>query len=283
MKLKELLKHHNIDWPSNATHVVQDKDGWIKFAENSNIKLLPNGCWDRGSCPQSKGYVVPNLPLASDWDTAIVAKQNWIQITKEQIKSIPVGSPIRVGGEETLLSYHYRVPTDYGFDTEHEIQKLKGSIFGNSDWDKNIKVEVLMNQGHPHAKLMLQYAQDAMTTSEPWKLWQVQDGDFGGPKGEWSNLEEYSNLWIIGKNYRRKPITKLIHGVEVPDIIFTPEDNEYYFYPDPTKPRMYEMEYFHKYAEECEHRLTNKMCYPTTDEGRQAAILHAKAMLGVQS
>lgn len=207
-------------------------------------------------------------------------KQSWIRITKKQIKSIPVGSPIRINGTETILSYHYKAPSDYGFNTKHVVQDLGGSTFGSFDWNKNIKVEVLMNQGHPHAELMLQYAQDAMTTTVPWKLWEYCSQSNG-----WISFTSGSPNWLEHIAYRRKPISKpiprLIHGVEVPDISYTPEDNEYYFYPDPTKPFMYEMEYFHKYAEECGHRLTNKMCYPTTDEGREAAILHAKIMLGI--
>lgn len=209
-------------------------------------------------------------------------KENWVEITKEQIKSIPVGSPIRVDGTETILSYHYKAPSDYGFDTKHEIQKLGGSTFGGPDWNKNIKVEVLMNQGHPHAELMLQYAQDAMTTSEPWKLWQVQDGGFGGPKGEWWNLEEYSNLWIIGKNYRRKPITKLIHGVEIPDISFTPAYLQNYWFPNPSTDGFCHQTRYAALSSGDIHRLNHNLCYPYTEKGKQAAILHAKAMLGIK-
>lgn len=163
---------------------------------------------------------------------------------------------------------------------------LMGSIVGlqvSSDWNTAI-VGRHWFEGHPHAELMLQYAQDAMTTSEPWKLWQVQDGDFGGPKGEWWNLEEYSNLWIIGKNYRRKPITKLIHGVEIPDISFTPEYLQNYWFPAPSTDAD---GFCHqtRYAPMCSgdiHRLNHNLCYPHTEEGKQAAILHAKAMLGIK-
>ena len=139
----------------------------------------------------------------------------------------------------------------------------------------NAKVEVLMNQGHPHAVQMLQYAQDAMTTTQPWNLWQYLD-----LSNKWADMVR-NPQWDTGEKYRRKPTYKLINGHKIPDISFTPEDDEHYTYPDPTQPCMYEVEYFHNYAEECGHRLTNKMCYPTTDEGREAAILHAKAMLGI--
>ena len=36
--------------------------------------------------------------------------------------------------------------------------------------------------GHPHAENMKLYAEDAMTTNEPWKLWEVC------MHGEWSSL-----------------------------------------------------------------------------------------------
>ena len=171
MKLKELLKHHNIDWPSNATHAVQDKDGEVKFASSSNI-VLDGDIWFRGDSVIHVAEVF-DLPLASDWDTAIVAKQNWIQITKEQIKSIPVGSPIRVAGVETVLTSHYPAPSDYGFDLRDVIPELYCMTFGSLHWNKNIKVEVLMNQGHPHAESMALYAEDAKTTAKPWELWEL--------------------------------------------------------------------------------------------------------------
>ena len=31
--------------------------------------------------------------------------------------------------------------------------------------------------GHPHTENMKLYAEDAMTTSEPWKLWEVNSHD----------------------------------------------------------------------------------------------------------
>ena len=71
MKLKELLKHHNIAWPTNATHAVQDGDREIKFASSSNIEL-DESIWFRGD-PVIHVAEVFDLPLASDWDTAIVS------------------------------------------------------------------------------------------------------------------------------------------------------------------------------------------------------------------
>lgn len=77
---------------------------------------------------------------------------------------------------------------------------------------------------HIHADLMLQYAQDAMTTDKPWELWEVDAG-----RG-WVNLlvnpESHS-----GKKYRRKPRTIKINGFDVPEPVRWPLERgiKYYF------------------------------------------------------
>jgi hypothetical protein len=73
---------------------------------------------------------------------------------------------------------------------------------------------------------------------------------------------------------------KLINGVEVPDISFHPNDNEYYYYPELTQ-FLYDKTFFIKCIDTHEFRSANNLCYPFTEEGKQAAILHAKAMLGI--
>ena len=52
--------------------------------------------------------------------------------------------------------------------------------------------------GHVHAELMMQYAQDAMETSEPWKLWEVRHHDV------WCGLSVHPS-WHAPFEYRRKP------------------------------------------------------------------------------
>lgn len=74
--------------------------------------------------------------------------------------------------------------------------------------------------------------------------------------------------------------TKLINGVEVPDISFQPDLNESYHFPAPC----YEYLYGHTEYEDYEtdrHCANYNLCYPMTNEGKEAAILHAKAMLGI--
>ena len=51
---------------------------------------------------------------------------------------------------------------------------------------------------HKHAELMMQYAQDAMETSEPWELWEVRYYD------KWCGLSVHP-IWHEPFEYRRKP------------------------------------------------------------------------------
>ena len=54
-------------------------------------------------------------------------------------------------------------------------------------------------QGHIHADLMLQYAQDAQETPEPWSRWETN------PDGrKWMQLTSNPS-WVTSIQYRRKP------------------------------------------------------------------------------
>lgn len=76
------------------------------------------------------------------------------------------------------------------------------------------------------------------------------------------------------------PKTKLIHGVEVPDISFVPEYGCTYCFPKPEDGDFVGMAYANT-SSTFSHRVRHNFCYPYTEEGKQAAILHAKAMLGI--
>lgn len=64
---------------------------------------------------------------------------------------------------------------------------------------------------HPHAALMLQYAQDAAETAEPWLRWECK------PSGcdSWRPLRHPG--WITSCEYRRKPRTIRIGEFDVPE------------------------------------------------------------------
>lgn len=130
-------------------------------------------------------------------------------------------------------------------------------------------------QGHPHAELIMQYAEDAKTHAEPWKLWQATHADH-----PWTDLER-NPLWCVFNLYRRKPKTHLVHGVEVPDLRIKPSRGENYYYPLPTSPNLVRQTIFIPGDDGDKYILRNNLCYEYTEAGKQAAILHAKTMLGI--
>jgi hypothetical protein len=78
--------------------------------------------------------------------------------------------------------------------------------------------------------------------------------------------------------------TKLIHGLEVPDISIDQKTTKLgwrYYYPEPSKTQLFNTE-FYGCSTDCMARLENNLCYPYTEKGKQAAIRHAKAMLGIK-
>lgn len=65
---------------------------------------------------------------------------------------------------------------------------------------------------HIHAELMMQYAEDATTTDEPWKLWEFRSGN----ARPWEAFGCHP-AWLPDYQYRRKPRTICINGHEVPE------------------------------------------------------------------
>ena len=87
---------------------------------------------------------------------------------------------------------------------------------------------------HPFAKEMLEYAQDAQTTDEPWLLWEFDIKD----NNSWLPIE-YHPRWDTCMVYRRKPQTYMIGEIEVPlPLKVQPELYQEYFYVD------YSIEYY---------------------------------------
>jgi hypothetical protein len=74
---------------------------------------------------------------------------------------------------------------------------------------------------------------------------------------------------------------KLINGIEVPDISFRPDTNKDYFYPS-LEIDLCNSAFFVKGDKSDEFRADNGLCYPFTPKGKEAAILHAKALLGIK-
>lgn len=127
---------------------------------------------------------------------------------------------------------------------------------------------------HPHAELMMQYAQDAMETDKPWELWQYR------PNGEigWCDCER-SPIWGESIEYRRKPRTININGYEVPEPLRKePSIGTTVYYPDLTIGGLViTTEYWDTGLK---IRLLNKGLLHLTKE---AAEMHAKALLSFTS
>ena len=129
-------------------------------------------------------------------------------------------------------------------------------------------------QGHVHAELMAQYAEDAKTNKTPWELWEYLDKHDG-----WTTFKG-SPGWYETSEYRRKPKTHIVNGVEIPDLRVSPEFGEYYYLADPTESGFTTSYVFH--GDGLDSLWSNRgLCYQNTEEGKQAAIQRAKAMLGL--
>ena len=85
--------------------------------------------------------------------------------------------------------------------------------------------------GHFHAENMKLYTEDAMTTSQPWKLWEFF---YSG----WWRYCIYPE-WDQKKQYRRKPRTININGFEVPEPRDAPNDGETCYIVNLTENRAY--------------------------------------------
>jgi hypothetical protein len=128
-----------------------------------------------------------------------------------------------------------------------------------------------MNKPHKHWKEIAQYAQDAAETEKPWKRWQYRLND-----ANWTTFTKTDQFEdIVGIEYRRKPKTININGIEVPEPMREkPEIGHKYF--------ALSFDYDDGYSEQTweDHRLdliwlSRGICHLT----RKAAELHAKALL----
>ena len=137
---------------------------------------------------------------------------------------------------------------------------------------ENVKMK---NKGHVHAELMAQYAEDAREHEEPWKLWEIKGDD-----GVWKSCYTHP-VWSNTTEYRRKPKTHTVNGVEIPDLRIKPIPGQVYLYPDPSSEDLVQTTTHGRHPESDSHRMANNLCYKISTEGKQAAILHSKAWLGL--
>lgn len=74
-------------------------------------------------------------------------------------------------------------------------------------WDrfyfKEESLELVVDEDHPHAENMMEYAQDALRNKEPWRLWEGQGVDQNSDG--WFPLHTHPE-WRFEMKYRRKVI-----------------------------------------------------------------------------
>lgn len=127
---------------------------------------------------------------------------------------------------------------------------------------------------HVHAELMMQYAQDALTTNKPWELWEHKPLNLF----PWVRLDSHPK-WIGTCEYRRKPKTININGFEVPEPVREPlELATLYYTPALFAPKGY----LDQSWSDTDHNwkdLNRGFIHLTKED----AILHSKALLSFTS
>lgn len=158
--------------------------------------------------------------LKIDWDS-VPKKFNWIAVdfdgevlafeNKPYLMSSGVVWSAAEGEFKEML--HLRgVGDDYIFSAKaHASNSLTQRPACNNNHQTDEK------QPHPHAELMLQYAQDCAIDKDAWKNWQIKERF----QFDWVMINGHPT-WSERLEYRRKPRTIVIGGMEVP----TPETRE---------------------------------------------------------
>lgn len=130
---------------------------------------------------------------------------------------------------------------------------------------------------HKHSEMIALCAEFAQTMENPMVMFQFKDC------GVWVDFDLDSNLAFYNhREYRLKPKTKLINGVEIPDLPFTPFVGRKFYCASIGMSEFYETWYM--WGEDCafaKRMVERGLIYPYTKEGKQAAILHAKALLNI--
>ena len=122
----------------------------------------------------------------------------------------------------------------------------------------------------------MKFAEIAQTDTKPWRHFEY----FSTVLDRWLQMSQSDVMFRTDYEYRFKKVNKVkvINSVEIPDITFIPENGEKFIVPalnaDGCLNCIANLEsrwfgYYHK----------NNLCYPNTEEGEAAAILHSNALM----
>lgn len=153
-----------------------------------------------------------------------------------------------------------------------------------SDFNKSSNLEIQYNkttkslehskESHPHADLLMKYAEISMTDPEPWNHFEY----YSDLLKKWCQMRAGDNLFRTDYYYRLKKAFKKINGHKIPNITFTPKNNEEFIVPA-LNDYGCRSRFVNSESEWFSYYLKNDMCYPNTEEGEAAAILHTKALM----
>lgn len=143
-------------------------------------------------------------------------------------------------------------------------------------WDASrfelVVPELPVNEGHPHAALMAEYAKDALTSKEPWTLWEYRKNC----RSEWLSFTANPS-WSYDCIYRRRSNTVIkVNGFDVPaplkDLL---EAGIPYYVADPSSTIWYTKLRTGTVA------LRTLLNRGLVHDSQEAAVAHAKALLGI--
>lgn len=100
-------------------------------------------------------------------------------------------------------------------DPYEHVNANTGLAYRNAKYPSDLIADHVETAGCPHAALMLEYAQDAMKTAEPWKMWEVIRNDVAVTDTV-VDLTDHPG-WNPKFQYRRKPRTIRIGEFDVPE------------------------------------------------------------------
>lgn len=132
---------------------------------------------------------------------------------------------------------------------------------------------------HKHADLMLLYAKDAKETSEPWKLWQYRN--INTINQDWLDMKQNPD-WNIFCEYRKKPKTHIVNGVEIPDLRVDKltENKKFYVVNILSKKYYTIIECIEDSKKRLNMWLNRGLVYENSVDGKNACIMHSKALIG---
>lgn len=304
MKLVDLLVKELEEWPEGVTFFVQDGDREVKAGGGSELREPEDsGIWIRRTSLDNYNFY---SCLCTDWQTSVVTKdiytkhkEGMLLTQQTQMKQIVVnvdGLTIeeKKRVNEALAKIKNIMPCPpmfWGYPMDWEsVRIMFATSYGGGkvgfDCCANrspthtvrqvLEMAGMAEQGHVHAELIAQYAEDAKTTDKPWKnfQWRTRDSTWLAMQKDMQFESKYE--------FRRKPKPHNVHGVEIPVFEFTPKVGERYYTANVGLPEFFEDGY--KTSEDCtftQRMIERGLLYPFTEEGKQAAILHSKSMLGI--